>query len=633
MPKLHALSPSTEGLVDSNDDEAKRAASADASHVVNILIRTQSALSAARCRSLRSYHDDDEGTEVTTSTNSNNNNNDDERRMTALKRREIDALSMKIVILKRYLKEVAKLEDEFIPSMMPMRRRGESNNNNNHYGMADDYYGTMHDRDVAIDVASHNGYDVTGDNGSKKKRRGSDTMNHDKQSSSIDGSIAETSANRLDRIKNGQLFVEGNLHDNSSSNHSKRKRRTVMQMKAEMRIRSGSTPLKTIEEERFDAERSKKRREQRRKRRLARQHRALGLDTDDNDDDGDGDNDGLMKQRGDENKEVVSILKKRRHDMKHELSAGNDNLDKTPEMGDTIANSKQNGVCWDANLKMDGNTDLIASNGTNDNNNSKQNGVCWDTNVKMDGNTNKQASDNSSSNNNNTTSPQKRTYTKVMCPICQIILTCEDGDTKPDEFLSLHIEQCQRSKASSTRGRSLRKRTKPSVVDVDDDVLDCYEEAASSTNVRVGEADVTLFDDQVSSDNDDDRNKSTPKQNPEHHYNHKEKIDDMDEFDYEDRVDDWIEHGIDRMNVMSERDSNEAPPGAVVYEGGLEVPAWINDRLFPYQRTGVRWLWELHCQGAGGVVGDEMGLGKTVQVSAFVGAMAANRYLDSVLVS
>ena len=36
--------------------------------------------------------------------------------------------------------------------------------------------------------------------------------------------------------------------------------------------------------------------------------------------------------------------------------------------------------------------------------------------------------------------------------------------------------------------------------------------------------------------------------------------------------------------------------------------------LFPHQRTCVQWLWELHRQEAGGVVGDEMGLGKTLQV-------------------
>ncbi|EEC08769.1 DNA excision repair protein ERCC-6, putative, partial [Ixodes scapularis] len=36
-----------------------------------------------------------------------------------------------------------------------------------------------------------------------------------------------------------------------------------------------------------------------------------------------------------------------------------------------------------------------------------------------------------------------------------------------------------------------------------------------------------------------------------------------------------------------------------------------------YQQTGVRWLWELHRQNTGGIVGDEMGLGKTIQTIAF----------------
>jgi DNA excision repair protein ERCC-6 len=42
------------------------------------------------------------------------------------------------------------------------------------------------------------------------------------------------------------------------------------------------------------------------------------------------------------------------------------------------------------------------------------------------------------------------------------------------------------------------------------------------------------------------------------------------------------------------------------------MPKNIHDQLFDYQKTGVRWMWELHKQGAGGIVGDEMGLGKTI---------------------
>ena len=32
-----------------------------------------------------------------------------------------------------------------------------------------------------------------------------------------------------------------------------------------------------------------------------------------------------------------------------------------------------------------------------------------------------------------------------------------------------------------------------------------------------------------------------------------------------------------------------------------------------FRWAGVKWMWELHTQRAGGIVGDEMGLGKTVQ--------------------
>lgn len=39
--------------------------------------------------------------------------------------------------------------------------------------------------------------------------------------------------------------------------------------------------------------------------------------------------------------------------------------------------------------------------------------------------------------------------------------------------------------------------------------------------------------------------------------------------------------------------------------------------------AGVRWMWQLHRQGAGGIVGDEMGLGKTVQVCGVDEGMAA----------
>jgi SNF2 family DNA or RNA helicase len=89
-------------------------------------------------------------------------------------------------------------------------------------------------------------------------------------------------------------------------------------------------------------------------------------------------------------------------------------------------------------------------------------------------------------------------------------------------------------------------------------------------------------------------------------YSRKSAIDDYDEYDYEDRVDDWLENGIASMRDMAEKDDEDERPGLSHFSGGLEIPAWINDKLFGYQRTGLRWLWELHLQEAGGIIGDEM---------------------------
>lgn len=68
-------------------------------------------------------------------------------------------------------------------------------------------------------------------------------------------------------------------------------------------------------------------------------------------------------------------------------------------------------------------------------------------------------------------------------------------------------------------------------------------------------------------------------------------------------------------------------------EGGLKIPESIFYELFDYQKVGVQWLWELHCQRAGGIIGDEMGLGKTVQVLSFLGALHfSNMYKPSIVV-
>ena len=57
------------------------------------------------------------------------------------------------------------------------------------------------------------------------------------------------------------------------------------------------------------------------------------------------------------------------------------------------------------------------------------------------------------------------------------------------------------------------------------------------------------------------------------------------------------------------------------FENGYRIPGDIYPSLFDYQKTGVRWLWELYSQQVGGIIGDEMGLGKTIQAIAFLAGL------------
>ena len=82
-----------------------------------------------------------------------------------------------------------------------------------------------------------------------------------------------------------------------------------------------------------------------------------------------------------------------------------------------------------------------------------------------------------------------------------------------------------------------------------------------------------------------------------------------------------------------EEEDIEPEEDDVEFEGGLSVDGSRFAKLLPHQKTAVKWLWELHCQRAGGIIGDEMGLGKTVQVAAFLGALSkSNLYRPSIVV-
>ncbi|TPX33997.1 hypothetical protein SmJEL517_g03220 [Synchytrium microbalum] len=119
-------------------------------------------------------------------------------------------------------------------------------------------------------------------------------------------------------------------------------------------------------------------------------------------------------------------------------------------------------------------------------------------------------------------------------------------------------------------------------------------------------------------------------------------LDDGDEAVYQNRIKRWarrrrlarfkIQQGaafdpelVDDADLEEDADQEafQSSPSAddVSYDGGYRMAGEVYDELFDYQRTCTKWLWELHCQEAGGIIGDEMGLGKTFQIIAFLSGL------------
>ncbi|XP_075790784.1 DNA excision repair protein ERCC-6 [Pelodiscus sinensis] len=100
--------------------------------------------------------------------------------------------------------------------------------------------------------------------------------------------------------------------------------------------------------------------------------------------------------------------------------------------------------------------------------------------------------------------------------------------------------------------------------------------------------------------------------------------DDGDEDYYKQRLRRWHKQRLKdkERRRMAEEDSDESD---AEFDEGFRVPGFLFRKLFKYQQTGVRWLWELHCQQAGGILGDEMGLGKTIQIIAFLAGLSYSK--------
>lgn len=54
--------------------------------------------------------------------------------------------------------------------------------------------------------------------------------------------------------------------------------------------------------------------------------------------------------------------------------------------------------------------------------------------------------------------------------------------------------------------------------------------------------------------------------------------------------------------------------------------------LYPHQREGLKWLWSLHIQEKGGILGDDMGLGKTMQICSFLAGLFHSKLIKRAMI-
>ncbi|KAK4469151.1 hypothetical protein MN116_006733 [Schistosoma mekongi] len=99
---------------------------------------------------------------------------------------------------------------------------------------------------------------------------------------------------------------------------------------------------------------------------------------------------------------------------------------------------------------------------------------------------------------------------------------------------------------------------------------------------------------------------------------------------------DHYDHVLHTKTVVdhgSEKNLAELISELVEVADGFSVPKLLYDKLYDYQKCGVKWLWSLHRKNSGGILADDMGLGKTVQVIAFLsGLFVSSKSVCTVLV-
>ncbi|CAM9176674.1 unnamed protein product [Choristocarpus tenellus] len=227
----------------------------------------------------------------------------------------------------------------------------------------------------------------------------------------------------------------------------------------------------------------------------------------------------------------------------------------------------------------------------------------------------------------------------VVCPLCKHVLGT-GSSAKPDILISKHIDTCEKRKDGQEGQECILSRG--STDDYSGSETDEKSENPSGrrTNSAAGKKKQkkrSAKDQKVLSQSNQAKKAMLS------HASHAPEVlkitrgnkafrglvDDYDMVDYNARK---KEYSQDKLPLPNSEEYSKGMMDTGDFGGGLKMEEETVSRLFRFQITGVRWMWQLHQQGAGGIVGDEMGLGKTVQVSAYLGALSSSGLLESALI-
>lgn len=93
-----------------------------------------------------------------------------------------------------------------------------------------------------------------------------------------------------------------------------------------------------------------------------------------------------------------------------------------------------------------------------------------------------------------------------------------------------------------------------------------------------------------------------------------------------------VKKRIEKLQIFLEEYGENINEDMVEIDDKFYLYHELYNKLYPYQRDGVKWLWNLYNKKKGGILGDDMGLGKTIQIIAFLSGMFDMEEIKHVLI-